>query len=156
MYKNYLEKKGCILADDMGLGKTVQISVLISSLQRTQGLKDTVVIAPHSLLEYWESEYKVWCGSLTCPIIQIRKQNEEFIIDRLRITERMPRLIIITSNAFISLYKKLEELLTVDILIIDEGHKAKNVDTTLRKTISEFKVRRQKIALTGTPIQNNS
>jgi SNF2 family DNA or RNA helicase len=40
-------------------------------------------------------------------------------------------------------------------MIIDEGHKAKNVETTLRKSVKEFKVNRQKIILTGTPIQNN-
>jgi SNF2 family DNA or RNA helicase len=49
----------------------------------------------------------------------------------------------------------LEKHLNVDLLIVDEGHKAKNVDTVLRKGIKEFNAKRQKIILTGTPVQNN-
>ena len=39
-------------------------------------------------------------------------------------------------------------------MVLDEGHKAKNVSTKLRKALKEFKVRFQKIILTGTPVQN--
>lgn len=39
--------------------------------------------------------------------------------------------------------------------MIDEGHRAKNINTQIRKTIKEFEVERMKIILTGTPIQNN-
>ena len=42
-----------------------------------------------------------------------------------------------------------------DILVIDEGHRAKNVKTQLRKALKEMKVEVQKIVLTGTPVQNN-
>ena len=38
---------------------------------------------------------------------------------------------------------------------MDEGHKAKNVDTRIRQAIRDFKVRKMKVVLTGTPVQNN-
>lgn len=43
----------------------------------------------------------------------------------------------------------------LDLMIIDEGHKAKNVNTKFRKSLKEIFVSKQKIILTGTPVQNN-
>jgi ATP-dependent helicase STH1/SNF2 len=40
-------------------------------------------------------------------------------------------------------------------MVVDEGHRAKNVATKLRKALKEFIVSKQKIILTGTPVQNN-
>jgi DNA repair and recombination protein RAD54B len=40
-------------------------------------------------------------------------------------------------------------------MIIDEGHRAKNTATKLRKALKQFKVTNSKIILTGTPVQNN-
>jgi SNF2 family DNA or RNA helicase len=37
-------------------------------------------------------------------------------------------------------------------MVLDEGHKAKNVATKLRKSLKDFKVTHQKIILTGTPV----
>ena len=42
-----------------------------------------------------------------------------------------------------------------DVMVVDEGHRAKNVATKLRKALKEFIVSKQKIILTGTPVQNN-
>lgn len=40
-------------------------------------------------------------------------------------------------------------------MIIDEGHRAKNVHTKFRKALKDFRVKSSKIILTGTPVQNN-
>lgn len=39
--------------------------------------------------------------------------------------------------------------------MVDEGHKAKNLQTKFRKALKFFEVSHQKIVLTGTPVQNN-
>jgi SNF2 family DNA or RNA helicase len=125
----------------MGLGKTVQVSVLIRCLQRTQGLRDTVIIAPHSLLKYWESEYKRWlCPGIITHIWIVRSRNENFINDKFMFGSRVKRIIIMTSDAFDNFKHMLEKNLQVDLLVIDEGHKAKNVDTKLRKAVKAFNV----------------
>jgi SNF2 family DNA or RNA helicase len=88
MYKNYMARKGCILADDMGLGKTVQVSVLITSLIRSGQLKDTVIVAPTSLLEYWETEFNRWCPvEMSITIIKINSKKESFLIDRINFSK---------------------------------------------------------------------
>lgn len=43
----------------------------------------------------------------------------------------------------------------LDLMIVDEGHKAKNINTKIRVGIKNLYVKRQKIILTGTPVQNN-
>ncbi len=39
--------------------------------------------------------------------------------------------------------------------MIDEGHRLKNPDTLNRSLIKQFPVKKMKIMLSGTPIQNN-
>lgn len=39
-----------------------------------------------------------------------------------------------------------------DIMIIDEGHKAKNLKTKLRQALKNFPVAGNKVILSGTPV----
>ena len=49
-------------------------------------------------------------------------------------------------------YMTLQELLEIDVVVIDEGHKAKNVKTKIRSSLKEIKVNKIKLILTGTPV----
>lgn len=42
-----------------------------------------------------------------------------------------------------------------DIVVVDEGHKAKNINTELRRNLVNLRVKGHRIILTGTPLQNN-
>jgi SNF2 family DNA or RNA helicase len=42
-----------------------------------------------------------------------------------------------------------------DIVVIDEGHKAKNDEAIFAKKLKQLRVKGNRILLTGTPIQNN-
>jgi SNF2 family DNA or RNA helicase len=42
-----------------------------------------------------------------------------------------------------------------DIIVVDEGHKAKNINTELRRNLVELRVKNSRFILTGTPLQNN-
>ncbi len=89
---------------------------------------------------------------MNVPMISIRSNKEGFINDKLKYSLNTSRVIVISSNAFHEIKDSLQTNLRCDLMIIDEGHKAKNVETCLRKSIKEFQVARQKIILTGTPI----
>jgi len=45
--------------------------------------------------------------------------------------------------------------LRFDIVIVDEGHKAKNINTDLRRNLVGLRVKHSRYVLTGTPLQNN-
>jgi SNF2 family DNA or RNA helicase len=112
-----------------------------------------VIVAPPSLLEYWETEFNKWKPiEITVPIIKINSKKEGFILDRISFSKNQSRIFILTSNAFHDLKDDLHFLIYCDLMIIDEGHKAKNVDTNLRRSIKNFHSNRQKIILTGTPV----
>lgn len=42
-----------------------------------------------------------------------------------------------------------------DVIVVDEGHKAKNINTELRRNLVELRVKNSRFILTGTPLQNN-
>lgn len=42
-----------------------------------------------------------------------------------------------------------------DILVVDEGHKAKNINTELRRNLVALRVKGHRLVLTGTLLQNN-
>lgn len=63
--------------------------------------------------------------------------------------------ILITSYGMISTeFMNLSDI-KYDLIIIDEGHKAKNRNTQFRKDICLLKVKGHRVILTGTPLQNN-
>lgn len=39
-----------------------------------------------------------------------------------------------------------------DVLVVDEGHKAKNINTELRRNLVALRVRGHRLILTGTPL----
>ena len=59
---------------------------------------------------------------------------------------------ICSPNTLVTHVDNFRESSEIDLLIIDEGHKAKNVHTKIRKALKESYVKRQKILLTGTPV----
>ena len=42
-----------------------------------------------------------------------------------------------------------------DLVIVDEGHRAKNINTALRRDLVNLRVKGIRLSLSGTPIQNN-
>lgn len=70
-------------------------------------------------------------------------------------TKKTKVFAITSPGIFTSDSLQLQKGCTWDILVIDEGHRAKNINTKLRKSLKEFTVSKQKIILTGTPVQNN-
>ncbi len=49
---------GVLLADDMGLGKTIQVLYFIEWYSQKQSEKPILIVAPVSLLENWQNEYR--------------------------------------------------------------------------------------------------
>ncbi|TNV70831.1 hypothetical protein FGO68_gene3441 [Halteria grandinella] len=155
LYENYMLQKGCILADDMGLGKTVQISAFLGSLYLGKKFNQAVICAPATLMEYWRSEIKRWTPGLLLHVIvldQALKKRQE-IIQQNKYTKNL--VYITTPNTIFKHVDDFAQFAALDLLVVDEGHKAKNVNTRIRKGIKDLYVKRQKIILTGTPVQNN-
>lgn len=140
---NLLNGFGTVLADDMGLGKTIQAIASILYLKENGFVKKRVVIVvPTSLISNWEKELEKFSPSLGYfSYYGLKRELQESDI-------------LITSYDIVR--RDLEKLKKekIDCLIIDEAQKIKNPNTEISKAIKSLKAK-YKIALSGTPVENN-
>lgn len=167
---------GCILAHCMGLGKTLQTVALLHTLLTNKicGVKTALVICPLSTVANWHKEIQQWTrnaekGIRVHKIYQARGSMEERK-EYLRRWHKRGGIGIIHYDAFRLLvdpkgkHPMLEDdrraikktLLDPgpDIVICDEGHLLKNSNSMLSRSVNSIRTLRR-IALTGTPLQNN-
>lgn len=143
---------GVILADDMGLGKTLQIIAYLDAL-RTQKESNThaqkeagrsqqkvLIVMPSSLLANWEEELKKFAPY--APFVTYHGK-----------TRTIGPFITLTSYGML---KREAALLQQqwDVVILDEAQAIKNTSSQQAKAVKVLHSR-MKIALTGTPIEND-
>ncbi len=140
---------GGILADDMGLGKTIQAIALILSEFQDKGSIKCLVVVPTTLIDNWMIELGRFAPCLRCEALT------GDVGYRSKVWERFDSFdVLITSYNLvvndIDLYKEK----TFDLLVLDEAQRIKNHLTKTFKSVKKINTR-SKIALTGTPIENN-
>lgn len=136
---------GCILADDMGLGKTVQILTAILHFKELNPLdtEPSLIIVPPTLISNWENEIKKFTPSLSYYIYH--GSNRTFPFEDYDI--------MLTSYGVIRLDLDMFADKKWFICVIDEAQNIKNPNTQQTKAIKGVPAY-NKIALTGTPIEN--
>ncbi len=140
---------GGILADDMGLGKTIQALAMMS--MHAAERSPSIVIAPKTLLHNWEHEVETFAPNLKMLVIDGPEAERREKIMRIRSAD-----LVLTSYSSlqrdIELYEKLKKPFTY--CIIDEAQNIKNPRTksahAVKRVPSEYR-----LALTGTPLENN-
>ncbi|HSC37444.1 MAG TPA: SNF2-related protein, partial [Chitinophagaceae bacterium] len=138
---------GC-LADDMGLGKSIQIIAFIL-LQRTKSRHNTnLLVVPATLIFNWQAEVKKFAPSIRIHTIYgaDRKRN---------IHEFDQYEIILTSyGTLLSDISFLQDY-TFNYIFLDESQNIRNIGTQRYRAVRLLKSR-NKIAITGTPVENNT
>ncbi len=134
---------GVCLADDMGLGKTVEV---ISFLIKYHNTKDghVLIIVPATLIANWQDEVNKFAPEMD--VFVLRGSN-------------VPKEGTYKSFITITTYQtamRADYLNTVywDVIILDEAQAIKNYYTSQTKRIKSLNAG-MKIAMTGTPIENN-
>ena len=138
----YELKFGALLADDMGLGKTIQVLSLLDHLQETSSTKSLLVI-PVSLISNWSEEIEKFVPTLKYSIIHNKYDGS--LDDN--------ATLFITTYSMVRKIDRLKEI-NWDILILDEAQAIKNSGTKQTRAIKQIPAG-FKVALTGTPIENN-
>ena len=134
---------GC-LADDMGLGKTLQAIAVLTRLHEKRGTK-SLVIMPKSLIYNWESEIKRFSPKLKVGIYYGNFRNKDII---------KKSGVILTTYGTIRNDIEIIKDYSFDAVILDESQNIKNVNAQTTKAIMLLNAK-HKIALSGTPIENN-
>ncbi len=147
---NYLREVhwGGILADDMGLGKTIQALSFLHHLREQNGKLKALVVCPTTLIYNWENEIKKFTPSLTYYIHHGGTRTPETLID--------PDIdiIITTYGTLRSDVKQFIEI-ELDYVILDESQAIKNPSSKVAKAATLLQAK-NKLCLTGTPLQNNT
>ncbi len=146
---------GACLADDMGLGKTIQVLALLLAQRRMASgtaQKPCLLVAPASLLANWMAEIERFAPSLKAKILHPSAMKREEI--RQFSTEDVADLdLAITSYGTLL---RMEPLAAIDwrLVILDEAQAIKNPKTKQTRAAKALRAQ-ARIALTGTPVENN-
>lgn len=139
---------GACLADDMGLGKTVQVLAYLEKLRKTKKEARVLLIVPASLLGNWEMEAERFTPDMERCILH-GKPSAALSAE----LEAGGAFLTITTYGIAA---RLKDLQTVnwDCVILDEAQAIKNPLTKQTREIKKLPCR-MRIAMTGTPIEND-
>ncbi|MEK9129909.1 MAG: DEAD/DEAH box helicase [Patescibacteria group bacterium] len=138
-----------ILADDMGLGKTLQALILIEMEKKKD--KPSIVVCPKSILYNWKLEAKKFVPNLKTMVIDGSPEERKEMIKNAKKND-----LIITGYATMKkdaeIYEK--EKINFNYCILDEAQFIKNHTTKNARIIKKINAD-YRLALTGTPLENN-
>jgi len=139
---------GSCLADDMGLGKTIQILAFILSQRKKVNHNTNLVVVPASLIFNWKAEIEKFAPSIKVKTIY---GNE-----RTKTTDTFDDFeIILTSyGTLLSDIRFLKDY-RFNYIFLDESQNIKNPESQ-RYKVARMLQSRNKVVMTGTPIENNT
>lgn len=149
-----------ILADEMGLGKTVQsISVMGYLAEKHNIWGPFMVVAPASTLHNWQQEITRFVPDIKCVPYWGNARDRKILRkswDRKHITytKDSPFHVVVTSYQFAVQDSQYFQKLKWQYMILDEAQAIKSSQSTRWKSLLGFHCR-NRLLLTGTPIQNN-
>lgn len=138
---------GC-LADDMGLGKTVQILAFLSQRYDIRPKHDpTLIVVPKSLLFNWRREMEHFTPHLTSleysgnARAELRDKFDDYDVILMTYATLRRDIVVLKDRQF-------------DCVILDEAQAIKNPASQVAKATRLLQAR-QRLALSGTPIENH-
>lgn len=147
---NYMDQLGfgACLADDMGLGKTVQVLAYLEKLRKTKKNAKVLLVVPASLMGNWQKEAQKFAPDMDYHVLHGKNASalEQELADDIS-------FLTITTYGMAMRIQALQEQ-EWDCLILDEAQAIKNPGTKQTKQIKRLNAR-MRIAMTGTPIEND-
>jgi SNF2 family DNA or RNA helicase len=141
---------GSCLADDMGLGKTIQTIVLLLEDLPQSVNRRVLLICPTSVVGNWQRELARFAPSLRVVIHHgvKRKKGPEF--------EDSIRDFDVVLSSYSLLMRDIETLQGIPwrAVVLDEAQNIKNAETKQARAARALQAN-YRIALTGTPVENN-
>ncbi|HMB91091.1 MAG TPA: DEAD/DEAH box helicase, partial [Rhodothermales bacterium] len=142
---------GACLADDMGLGKTIEALALIQRNWEATGRQPVLLVCPTSVMGNWQKEAERFTPDL--PVLLhhgTRRAKKQAAFKK----EAKEQAIVVTGYPLLHRDFDLFKQIKWDAVILDEAQHIKNPETKQAQAARSLKAR-HRIALTGTPVENN-
>ncbi len=138
---------GC-LADDMGLGKSIQIIAFMLLLKRKRAAETHLIVVPTTLIFNWQTELTKFAPSLSIHILYGagRDKNSQSFSEY--------DVVITSYNTLLLDIAHLKKFV-FGYVFLDESHQIKNPETQRYKAVCLLQSR-NRIAISGTPMENNT
>lgn len=150
LYNNHLNG---ILADEMGLGKTIQSIALITYLiEKKNETGKFLIIVPLSTITNWTTEFQLWAPSLKTVVYKGTQQQRKELQYQVRSGDFT---VLLTTYEYVIRDRPMLSKFKWAHMLIDEGHRLKNTGSKLFQTLTNYYHTRNRLILTGTPLQNN-
>ncbi len=141
-------KFGGCLADDMGLGKTIQALALLLSVHQNGVTEPSLIVTPTSVVFNWLNEIARFA-----PGLRVFNQTGS---DRDRTTKNLADYdVVLTSYGTLRRDILFLKVVQFNYVILDESQYIKNPLSQTAKSVKLLKAK-HRLALTGTPIENNT
>lgn len=151
LYENGLNG---ILADEMGLGKTLQTISFLAFLREKGVWGPFLVVGPVSVLSSWVDEIGRWAPGMP-KVLYHGTPAERAEIRRTKMANLGPSFPVVCTNyEMVMNDKKFLAKFAWKFVIIDEGHRLKNMNCKLVQELKSYNSA-NRLLLTGTPLQNN-
>ena len=138
-------RMGGILADEMGLGKTIQA---LSAILMSQSELPSLVVCPKTLLYNWAAEIDKFHTNIPYQIVEGDKLTRLELLRNPNV-----RLFIISYTVVLNDIAALKEM-RFEWVVLDEAQNIKNVGAKRTGAIKKIACE-NRLALTGTPVENN-
>ncbi|HXW52138.1 MAG TPA: SNF2-related protein, partial [Candidatus Acidoferrales bacterium] len=139
---------GGILADDMGLGKTLQILSFIERERLARGSAPTLIVCPTSVTHTWVSEAARFVPDLRVTLLTAGTGREAIY------NEADKYDMLVTSYALARRDAETLGKLSFRAIVLDEAQQIKNPQAKISVVLKGIQSE-QRLALTGTPIENS-
>ncbi len=142
---------GACLADDMGLGKTIQVLALVQrEWESTRRPGPVLLIAPTSVVGNWHKEAARFTPELPVLVHHGTERTRGAAFGELAARQA----IVISSYALLHRDFELFKTVPWSAVVLDEAQNVKNPETKQSKAARNLQAP-TRIALTGTPVENN-
>ncbi len=148
--KYILHQKNVLLGDEMGLGKTIQAIAAMSHIDSTEsGRKYFLIVCPASVLINWARELHKF-SKISTYIVHGQASEDAFLS-----WQEHGGAAITNYESMGKIVDRIDNHMSLSMLIIDEAHYMKNPDAKRTAYIRRLDNESDRILLmTGTPLEN--
>ena len=141
-------KLGGFLADDMGLGKTAQTIAHIAVEHAADRLEfPALIVVPTSLIANWTAELGKFAPYLRAMVLHGMERHQK--------REQLDGIhVVITTYTVLARDIALMKTMEWHMVVLDEAQAIKSPDAKTTRAVGQLQAR-QRICLSGTPIENN-